>query len=182
MQAVHLVACASRKRAAPCAAADLYVSDWFVRARTFVEAMGGPWFILSARHGLLRPSKLVEPYDLALSHLTAGERRRWADRVLAQLDQAIGPDRAPIVFLAGWLYREHLEPWAGNRAQVPMRGLGLGRQKAWLVANTPCGRGAAASRPESPSAPAHSAPPATTLRPLTLAPTWPEGEAGRGRG
>jgi len=39
------------------------------------------------------------------------------------------------MFVAGRLYRDPLSAWAGDRAIVPMRGLGIGQQKAWLVQN-----------------------------------------------
>lgn len=134
MTDIHLVACARQKRATAAAAADLYIADLFAKSRAHVEAVGGPWFILSARHGLLHPLQRVEPYDMTLADLSAAERRAWGTCVAAQLDAAIGPTDGAIVFLAGRLYRQPLEPWIGSRARVPMRGLGIGRQKAWLAA------------------------------------------------
>jgi len=134
MTDIHLVACARQKRATAAMAADLYTSDLFAKARAYVEAVGGPWFILSARHGLLHPLQWVAPYDMTLADLSVAERRAWGARVAAQLDAAIGRADGGIVLLAGRLYRQPLEPWIGERARVPMVGLGIGRQKAWLAA------------------------------------------------
>jgi hypothetical protein len=47
--------------------------------------------------------------------------------------------RDRVVILAGIAYREFLEPSLRSRGyvvEVPMRGLGIGRQLAWLSNNT----------------------------------------------
>lgn len=132
---VHLVACVAQKRETPMRARDLYQSDWFVKARRYVEAQGGRWFILSALHGLVSPASVVAPYNVTLGDMSAADRRAWGERVTAQLRDAIGP-RTPVVMLAGRLYREPLADWAGSRATVPMEGLGIGQQKAWLIEQT----------------------------------------------
>ncbi len=130
---VHLVACVSQKRAEPARARDLYQSDWFRKARAYVTAQGGRWFILSAHHGLVAPARMIEPYNVTLGDMPAIERRAWGERVSAQLAEQIGP-RTPVVILAGRRYRDPLAAWAGTRASVPMEGLGIGQQKAWFAA------------------------------------------------
>lgn len=132
---VHLVACVGQKRPTPARAADLYQSDWFTKARAYVEAQGGRWFILSALHGLVRPARIIDPYNVTLGDMSAAERRAWGERVAAQLAEAIGP-RTPVVFLAGRFYRDPLAAWAGARATTPMQGMGIGQQKAWLLQAT----------------------------------------------
>jgi hypothetical protein len=52
---VYLVSCVSKKRTTPIPARDLYISDWFLKARDHVESTGSPWFILSAEYGLISP-------------------------------------------------------------------------------------------------------------------------------
>ena len=142
---VYLVACVSQKLDRRARAADLYRSDWFRKARTYVEETGAPWFILPAVHGLLRPHKRLDPYNVTLRDLSAAERRRWGEMTARQLWLAIGPRHpGPIVFLAGRLYREPLLTFAGNRAVIPMAGLGIGQQKAWLAARIAAGRERAA--------------------------------------
>lgn len=131
-QPVHLVACVSQKAPHRARARDLYCSDWFKKARAYVTAQGGRWFILSAQYGLVTPTQHIEPYDLTLGDLTAAERRSWGAGVAGQLAVAIGA-RTPVVFLAGRHYRDPLSNWAGKRATVPMAGLGIGEQKAWLA-------------------------------------------------
>lgn len=129
---VFLVQCVSQKGDDAAAARDLYTSDWFKKARAYVESQGGRWFILSALHGLVRPDEVVAPYDLTLNDLPKAKREAWGRRVAAQLSAAVAPD-APVVILAGRNYRDPLQAWAGDRAAVPMEGLGIGQQKAWLA-------------------------------------------------
>ena len=134
MTPVYLVACVSQKLDRRARAADLYRSDWFRKARTYVEEAGSPWYVLSAAHGLVAPSKRLDPYDVTLRDLSAAERRRWGEKTVSQLRRAIGARHpGPIVFLAGRLYREPLLAFAGKRAVIPMQGMGIGQQKAWLA-------------------------------------------------
>jgi hypothetical protein len=58
---VYLVSCVSKKRKHECSASDLYISDWFCKARRYVEASGRPWFILSAEYGLVPPTGSSRP-------------------------------------------------------------------------------------------------------------------------
>ena len=140
-QCVFLVACVSQKLDRRARAADLYRSDWIRKARTYVEETGERWFILSAAHGLVKPTQRLAPYDATLRDLTAAERRLWGEKTTRQLRRAIGPRHAgPIIFLAGRLYREPLLAFAGTRATIPMLGMGIGQQKAWLAAQIAEGR------------------------------------------
>lgn len=132
MPPVFLVACVAQKRPHAAPARDLYRSDWFQKARAYVEAHGTSWFILSALYGLVEPARIIEPYDLSLVGMGAGARRAWGRRVTIQLQAAIA-DSAPIVILAGAKYRAAIDGWAADRSTAPMAGLGIGQQEAWLL-------------------------------------------------
>lgn len=83
----------------------------------------------------MRPSQRLAPYNVTLNSLTAAERRLWGEKTVRQLRRAIGSRYdGPIVFLAGRLYREPLLGFARDRAVIPMLGMGIGQQKAWLAA------------------------------------------------
>jgi hypothetical protein len=71
---IYLISCVRKKCAAPTMAKDLYTSSWFKKARLFAEATGCPWFILSAKHGLLSPDRVVAPYEKTLTTLPVAER------------------------------------------------------------------------------------------------------------
>ncbi len=89
---IFLVACVSTKADRPMAAADLYRSDWFVKARAYVERTGARWFILSAAHGLVAPEALIAPYDVTLRGMAVADRRRWGAGMICQLQRAIRAD------------------------------------------------------------------------------------------
>lgn len=142
---VFLVSCVGGKGPHAAPARDLYQSDWFRKARDYVEATGRPWYILSALHGLIRPGRIVEPYDYTWTKSDPTDpddriRRQTWSRITASNLRDCAPENARLVVLAGGDYREFLVPALQRRGfavEVPMAGLGIGAQKAWLLAHTP---------------------------------------------
>ena len=144
---VYLVSCVKEKRATRGRARELYTSPWFRKAREYVERTGQPWFLLSARHGLLEPEAMVRPYDRSLEAMPQAERRRWADRVLGQLAARVAAGDT-LVVLAGQLYREFIEPEMRDRGvavEVPLEGMRIGEQLAWFDGQRPGDRAAGAA-------------------------------------
>lgn len=118
----------------PTPAKDLYTSSWFTKARRYAEGTGCPWFILSAEHGLVSPDQVLAPYEKTLNTMPIAERRKWAERVAAQLKE-MSPQMEIAVFLAGQRYREFLSDHLQSRnvvVEVPMQGLRIGEQLSWL--------------------------------------------------
>ena len=134
INSIHLVSCVSTKNENPCPAGTLYRSPWFEKARAYVLTQGGPWYILSAEHGLVHPDTVIEPYDRTLNTMGVDDRRAWAERVKDQVRrQGLSPER--FVVLAGQRYREFLLDFLNGRSEsvvVPMEGLGIGQQLRWL--------------------------------------------------
>jgi hypothetical protein len=129
---VALVACTKRKidHAAP--ARDLYCSTWFKLARTWAEQHANAWYILSAKHGLVQPDQVLEPYDAAL-------KNQWQSNEFAVLVRTALLEQLPagttVVFLAGkyyWLYLGLNLQKAGHTVETPLHHLGIGEQMAWL--------------------------------------------------
>ena len=134
MERVFLVSCVGKKRKVPAPAADLYISDWFCKARAFVAAQAAPWFILSAKHGLLAPDEMTAPYNVTLNKMSANERKSWAEKVKQQMDAHL-PAADKVVILAGRKYYEHLLSYLEKRfayVEIPMKGLRQGEQLRWL--------------------------------------------------
>lgn len=63
MKEVTLITCVSSKKREKLPAKDLYDSPYFGAMRRYAESRGYPWFILSAKHGLLEPDTVIDPYD-----------------------------------------------------------------------------------------------------------------------
>ena len=134
LRTVYLISCVSKKLPTPAQAKDLYTSDWFLKARHYVERTSSPWFILSAEHGLVPPDRILAPYERTLNAMGMLDRQAWAAQVKAQMEMSLpGADR--IVVLAGLRYREFLIDYLRQRArtvEVPMEGLSIGRQLRYL--------------------------------------------------
>ena len=131
-----LVSCGRRKVSNAVPAKDLYCSPQFRKTRELVESQGWPWFILSAKHGLLDPERRTEPYDKTLTTMNGAEQEEWAAAVIDALKSHLVEVRSVVIF-AGETYRKHLAPdlcSRGIEVHVPMEGLRQGEQSAWLNA------------------------------------------------
>jgi hypothetical protein len=128
MTRIALVACGKTKLNRRAPARELCAGALFRKASLYAEVTFDKWFILSAKHHLVLPDNILDPYDLSLSDLSGGEQRDWAREVLCQLE-ALGLRDDDFWLLAGEKYARFLEE--PLNAQRPLRGLGIGRQLAW---------------------------------------------------
>lgn len=126
---IGIVACSKAKLPYATLAADLYQGRLFLLSRELVEATCAQWCILSAKHGLLLPDTIVEPYDETLRLMPIAERRAWAKRTGEALMAQFGAD-AHFVVYASAEYARAL-PWAQN-VTLPLQGQGIGRQTQTL--------------------------------------------------
>ncbi len=101
----------------------------------YAEAVGRPWFILSAKHALVEPDELLTPYDVYLAGQSATYRLAWGAWVVERLAALVGPlDGRLVEVHAGAAYLEPLKrPLARHAARVraPLSGLGVGEQLGW---------------------------------------------------
>lgn len=134
MAHIGLISCASKKLSKLAKAKDLYSSPLFAKSRTFVEDNCDSWYILSAKYGLISPEETIKPYDDTLKNKTHKERKAWAGLVWSKLDNILKPSDT-VTVLAGEYYREFIVPLMvekGCHVEIPMKGLGIGRQLQWL--------------------------------------------------
>lgn len=139
---VALIGCGKAKGDAPAPAKDLYTGGLFRAARAHVEA--GPydaWYILSAKHGLVHPDEVIEPYDAKLGSRRA-ELERWASRVSRSLLSAVqGHIDAGIVVdtFAGKDYADYLGCGLSYMVRPsftfhkPLAGLQIGERLSWFA-------------------------------------------------
>jgi len=133
-----IVGCGKQKRDHPTEARDLYTSTYFGAKRTYAEAVGDWWHILSAKHGIIPPDYVIDPYDVTVSDLTDDE---WCDRVAARLpddvvDRFARVDRVEV--LAGRAYVDPIRDLLADRIDADVvypfedAGLGgIGAQMKW---------------------------------------------------
>lgn len=136
---IGLVSCTKQKREQSASPEDLYSpSTYFSKARNYATRSHDKWYILSAKHGLLRPDgPPIEPYDMSLSDLTADERRSWAEEVMSDLIAEI-PDQPEItvVLHTGKQYYENLLPLFDEAEidyRIPTKGLQFGETLRWYT-------------------------------------------------
>src|ERR1017187_9868924 len=121
---IYLVSCVDKKLEHAAPASELYISTWFLKARAYVRTAGGPWYILSAKHHLLDPDRIIEPYNERLKKKPIVARKQWAINVFDSFMKVVEPTDG-VVLLAFNEYREFLVPLlrgAGIKLDVPMQG------------------------------------------------------------
>ncbi|MBK8462845.1 MAG: hypothetical protein IPL36_07400 [Nigerium sp.] len=134
---IILVSCVKEKRADPAPAKDLYTSPLFGKERRHAESSGKPWFILSAKHGLVAPDHVLEPYELRLSDTPRTYQHAWGLNVVRQLEDAAGPLTGKTIEVhAGAAYTDAIRALllgAGAHVIEPLAGLTLGQRLAWYA-------------------------------------------------
>lgn len=145
IDSVVLLGCVKTKRSEPAPARDLYISPLWRARQKYAEASGAPWFILSAKHGLVEPSEMIAPYEMSLNHRPARDRRAWGANVVVSLEDVLGEVQgAEVEIHAGGLYREAVRPSLDRKGAHlinPLAGLGIGQQLAWYDAQERRARG-----------------------------------------
>ena len=86
---VVLVASSGGHGPAPVPVATLFRSPRFASARAQAEQSGYPWFVLSAKHGLLDPGDVISPYQVQIDERSASYRAAWGEWVIAQLSERV---------------------------------------------------------------------------------------------
>lgn len=134
---VGLVSCTKTKRDEPSQPKDLYdPSALFRKVRAYCQQTHDEWYVLSAKHGLLDPDgPPIEPYDETLTNAPVAQKREWAGRVAAELDEAgLLTPNTELVIHAGKAYYEELLPHLDDTpvdVTIPTEGLMIGETLAW---------------------------------------------------
>ncbi|MBO1031252.1 hypothetical protein IPV09_07865 [Tessaracoccus sp. SD287] len=132
---IILVSCAKRKGDEPAPAKDLYTSALFREARAYAERSGAPWYILSAKHGLMEVNDVIAPYDMRMQDQSAAYRREWGANVMERLHELVGPvEGMTIEIHAGADYVAPIRSLLvirGATVVEPLAGLQQGRRLAW---------------------------------------------------
>lgn len=96
------VACSSSKVDSRTVAYQLYDSTLFQKSFSAAQLIGEP-YIMSAKHGLLRASERIDPYDEYLGDKTVAEKQSWGEDVVSDI-----PDTYDCIVLFGG--RDYVEP------------------------------------------------------------------------
>ena len=136
-----LIGCVKTKRPTAAAAAELFVSPLFEGRRRYAVGSGSPWYVLSAKFGLLAPDDVVGPYDMYLADQSPGYKKAWGEFVTAQLELREHDLCGRVIEVhAGAAYVDPLRaPMAARGASlvIPLAHLTQGKQLAWYGAHPP---------------------------------------------
>lgn len=125
----YIVACGEKKLPYPTKAKNLYQGSYFTACFNYAKEMSDSIYIISAKHGLIKPDEVISPYNLRINDeeaITAQEVKEQAQQ-LKILD-------SEIVVLGGNEYVKFIKKIWPNAKQV-LKG-GLLRQIKWLGEQT----------------------------------------------
>ncbi|SDD46480.1 DUF6884 domain-containing protein [Natrinema hispanicum] len=137
MTEIGLVSCTKTKREHAAPPAKLYSpSALFSKARQYCELYHDDWYILSAKHQLLKPDRLsIEPYDETLTGARVARKREWSQAVYEELKEAgLLESNVTLVFHAGKAYYEELLPLLEDHdvtIEISTEGLLIGERLSW---------------------------------------------------
>lgn len=109
-----IISCGKHKQTQAAAAGELYISPRFRLSAQLPMRLMKSFSVLSAKHGVLSPATLIEPYDVTLASMTRADRRAWADGVVAQLVRC-HPEVRRYILLTDDDYRVHVAPLLQQR-------------------------------------------------------------------
>jgi hypothetical protein len=131
---VILVGCSRTKSTNAQPAGELFRGAGFQRARDYAIRSGKPWFVLSAKYGLLAPDDVIGPYDVYLPDQPASYREVWGQWVTANLAARVPLNGVVVEAHASEAYCAPLRgPLGriGGTLLAPLAGLSQGERLAW---------------------------------------------------
>lgn len=130
---IVLISCSAKKQNGKKRAVELYQGSLFKKSYLYAKKIGAERiFILSAKYGLVETEDEIESYDQTLNKMSQKEKMEWAKMVVKELKEKTDFQNDNFIFLAGKNYRENIIPKL-NKYDIPMKGLGIGKQLKWLT-------------------------------------------------
>lgn len=133
---IILISCVKKKKTSKDKAKYLYISSLFQKYWQFAQILNpDKIFILSAKHGLLDPEQVIEPYDESLNTMNTANKKIWANNVLNQMrDFGLNIEQDEFTILAGKNYRQYLIGEHGiKNAKLPLSDVGgIGKILSYL--------------------------------------------------
>ena len=122
----------------PMPAAALFQSEGFRRSRDLAVRSGLPWFVLTAKHGLLDPDDVIGPSDVDLGDQSVTYRSAWGEWVVAQLGDRVQLRGVTVEVHGGVDFAQPLrQPLArrGAALEIPLPGTWQEAGPGWQAAH-----------------------------------------------
>lgn len=131
MGQIAIMSCGSKKGKDPGPAIDLYKGVLFMKHRQWAEAFCDEIWIISAKYGLIEPSKIIDPYEISLRDFKKKDRDLWGSYVANQISSKI-PKTEKLFFLAGQIYYDPIIRKIPHEYEIPFKKYGLGHRYALI--------------------------------------------------
>ena len=136
MKNVYLISCTKSKQSYTCAAEEMYQpSKLFEASMSYalqrVESKNDRIHVLSAKHGLLYLTDVIDPYDESLIRKSEGELQIWGQKIIRILGMKHDIEDTNFIFLAPDNYIEPIVPYL-KHYETPLTNLGIGMKISWL--------------------------------------------------
>lgn len=122
---VALIGSSGATAEGPRPAGEMFRSDGFAYARERARRSRLPWFVLSAKHGLLDAGEVISPHELRIDDQPAAYRTAWGEWVVAQLADRLPLDGVTVEVHGGVDFAQPLrQPLARRGAvlEIPLPG------------------------------------------------------------
>lgn len=146
MKTVVFVGCGKAKLGRKAPAKDLYTSTLFKKCRAYAERYGDEWAILSAKHWVVLPDTVTQPYDVCLEDYSREQLQGWIYGTQSDIVNRWPPETTRYVCLGGALYSLAFTGYPRHlQVELPMHRLGIGERLKFLTSrleacahNHPC--------------------------------------------
>ena len=158
-----VIGCSREKLEMAAPSRNLYMSDRFRHSVDLATGMAAPFVILSAKHGVVEPGEVLEPYDMDIATLSDAHQRSWAQAAVERLAvhaqgraisvlatgtyerlllSANGARQQPLEIVAPWLELEAPDRvvWLNEAQRMMARIKDLDRLYGWIDAERRAGR------------------------------------------
>ena len=127
---IVIIGCGKSKKSTAMTAENIYTSTLFSLSRKYAQLNSDRWFIVSAKHGLIAPDTVIEPYE----QLLTGSLAPIAAKIQKQIrDCDSFPIAESIQVIAGRKYVDALRLTSvSEKICCPVEGMPLFRRMAWL--------------------------------------------------
>ena len=115
MKTLVITSCCKKKLNHSAPAGQLYLGNLFKAAKKFSERKCYDLMIISAKHGLVSPSQILEPYDKVLK--TKKDIEHIRPNVIENLKKIL-PGYDKVIVIAGIKYRKTIESIIDSRFEI----------------------------------------------------------------
>jgi cytoplasmic iron level regulating protein YaaA (DUF328/UPF0246 family) len=123
MKIVVIAGCSKRKLDKPAPAIELNQGQLFQSIKRFCQKHRLEMRILSGKHGILKPSDFIKPYNQKIR--TKADIERVRGQINGEMDEIVEGFEKIIIFMGG-KYRQTIKPWINGKCRVIFDKRGIG--------------------------------------------------------